>query len=209
MALSVDFELQDDAEGKCTYTAPVIPDSKLPPLLGLKSLMSKRAIIDTQGRLLILPGEGGVEFQCSPGTQVLNLDLSESGHLLLPMAPTSSECVPGTGVLSSTINPRRVDFNVQCRTARTPSPCRGPFRSVPSGPYERDGDVIRTGRQTTTHTTSARGVPVPQSAPATAASVPEPSKAPSFAKASGHVDPKAKGIPRAFAKSGSANRETS
>ena len=56
-------------------------------LLGLKSLRSKRAIIDTFGKLLILPGEGDVEFKVSPGTLVLQLEDSESGHPILPIRP--------------------------------------------------------------------------------------------------------------------------
>ena len=62
-ALSVDFQLSNTENGttRCSYTAPVIPNSELPPLLGLKSLQSKRAVLDTYGKLLILPGPGGLK----------------------------------------------------------------------------------------------------------------------------------------------------
>lgn len=118
-ALSVEFDLQEG--GKCTYTAPVITGSHLPPLLGLKSLSAKRAILDTHGKLLILPGVGGIEFRCSPGTQVLALELSESGHLILPTLPQTEA---GRPTMSTVTTFERVDFNVQCKTARSPSPIR-------------------------------------------------------------------------------------
>ena len=142
VALSIDFELHHGSpeQTKCSYTAPVIPGSRLPPLLGLKSLVSKRAVIDTFGKLLVLPGAGGIEFRCSPGTQILPLEMSESGHLLLPMMPPTDR-----SAASSTMSPDRVDFTVQCRRARTPSPKRTPAPSSRHGPYSRSGDVVLTG----------------------------------------------------------------
>ena len=92
-ALTINFGLPPTADGnsgipwKCSYTAPVIAGSNLPLLLGLKSLMAKRALLDTHGRLLIIPGPGGVEIKCSPGTVALQLEMSESGHLILPLRP--------------------------------------------------------------------------------------------------------------------------
>ena len=143
VALSLDFDLFQGLpeQTRCSYTAPVISESRLPPLLGLKSLASKRAILDTHGKLLILPGAGGVEFKCSPGTQILPLEMSESGHLLLPMLPRDES---SKATASSTMMPNRVDFNVQCRRARTPSPQRSHAPNRP-GPYRRSGNTVLTG----------------------------------------------------------------
>ncbi|CAE8673590.1 unnamed protein product, partial [Polarella glacialis] len=66
-----------------TFTAPVVPNSAIPALLGLKSLRSKRAILDTTG-MLYLPGDGGFHIKLSPGSIALKLELTPSGHLLLP-----------------------------------------------------------------------------------------------------------------------------
>ena len=153
-AISVDFDLGTLVDGHdnvpelgCTYTAPVIPNSHLPMLLGLKSLRSKRAIIDTYGKLLILPGEGGVEFKVSPGTLVLQLEDSESGHLILPMRPPMNPMD-----LRTVRNDRRMmedyklNFNTHCRAARTPSPTRAPVHTT-RGPYRKDGHNILTGVQ--------------------------------------------------------------
>ena len=45
-ALSVEFQLSntENVATRCSYTAPLIPNSELPPLLGLRSLQSKRAV---------------------------------------------------------------------------------------------------------------------------------------------------------------------
>ena len=116
-------------------------------LLGLKSLRSKRAIIDTFGKLLILPGEGDVEFKVSPGTLVLQLEDSESGHLILPMRPPMNPMD-----LRTVRNDRRMmedyklNFNTHCRAARTPSPTRAPVHTT-RGPYRKDGHNILTGVQ--------------------------------------------------------------
>ena len=153
-AVSVDFDLGMLVDGHdsapelgCTYTAPVIPNSQLPMLLGLKSLRAKRAILDTHGRLLILPGEGGVEFRVSPGTLVLQLEDSESGHLILPMRPPMDP-VDYRTVRSDrrTMEEHKLNFNTHCRAARTPSPTRTPVHAT-RGPYQKDGHRILTGVQ--------------------------------------------------------------
>ena len=68
-----------------SFTAPVIQGSALPPLLGLRSLRQVSAVLDTKGQKLYLPGAGGLKIECSPGTRVFDLELSPSGHLVLPI----------------------------------------------------------------------------------------------------------------------------
>eukprot|EP00435_Cladocopium_sp_Y103_P070385 s66_g35.t1 len=150
-ALSVEFQLSNTENNttRCSYTAPVIPNSEFPPLLGLRSLQSKRAVLDTHGKLLILPGPGGLEIKCSPGSQILQLEASESGHLLLPMQPLP-EKERGRSGASTILENQRLDFQVQCRTTRTPSPVRG-ATPPPRGPYQMpEQDLIITGRSGTT-----------------------------------------------------------
>ena len=67
-----------------TYTAPMIPKSACPALLGLKSLMSYRAVLDLASKRLILMPEGS-EVEVPPGAEVLPLEQAETGHLLLPI----------------------------------------------------------------------------------------------------------------------------
>ena len=111
----------DVVEG--TYSAPVVPSSSLPPLLGLKSLRTMKAVVDTATPALIIPGPGGLEFKLSPGTYVHELKMSDSGHLILPVGTSQ----PG----SSNDNPKvgRLDFTMQCRKTRSRTPERDPNHS--------------------------------------------------------------------------------
>jgi hypothetical protein len=52
-----------------TYTAPVIPNTSLLPLLGLETLSQLGATLDCGNRRLIIPGQGGIEIKASPGTR--------------------------------------------------------------------------------------------------------------------------------------------
>ena len=68
-----------------TFTAPIVSGSgaDLPGLLGLRSMEQQRAILDTRGRTLILPGPGPVEIQLPPGSVCVPLEKAPSGHLVM------------------------------------------------------------------------------------------------------------------------------
>eukprot|EP00973_Karenia_brevis_P037489 5171382-Karenia_brevis.AAC.1 len=66
------------------YHAPVLQDSDIPALLGLRSLKKSRAVLDMINNKLHLCGQGQVRFTPPPGTRTLCLVESEWGHLLLP-----------------------------------------------------------------------------------------------------------------------------
>lgn len=68
------------------YTAPVIPDSEIPALLGLKSLKEKRAILDLVNNRLYLCGRGEPKFVLPEDSVCLQLEPAASGHLLLPFS---------------------------------------------------------------------------------------------------------------------------
>ena len=70
---------------KGKFRAPVIPGSTLPPLLGLKALREMRAVIDCAKGTMTLPGPGDYEMKLSPGSRTFQLEVSESGHLILPL----------------------------------------------------------------------------------------------------------------------------
>ena len=130
--MTIDFQLmgQNDEVIQASYCAPVIENSNLPPLLGLKSLTSRRALLDMHSRLLIFPGQGGVEVKCSPGTQLFQLEMSQSGHLLLPIRrlPPRARSEPSRSRFSNQKKIRRIrsmspDRRVGThRDATTPSP---------------------------------------------------------------------------------------
>lgn len=64
-----------------TYTAPIIQDSMLPPLLGNHTLRKMKVIVDCGSGKLILPGPGGVKGKMS---RVFDLELTSRGHWVLP-----------------------------------------------------------------------------------------------------------------------------
>ena len=109
-----------DIEGnssEATYTAPMIMDSSLPPLLGNKTLRKTKAIIDCGDGKMILPGPGGVEVKLSPGSRVYDLELTDSGHYVLPIWPRSDEKVKKGN------DEGRLDFAMDCRVRKS-SPVR-------------------------------------------------------------------------------------
>lgn len=122
------FRTVDDKQLLGSYTAPVVPNSALPPLLGLKSLRAKNAVVDTKTPALILPGPGGIEFRLSPGSQVHRLELSESGHLILPVSSPPSSTAPE----DVNRDHARLEFAMQCRQSRSRSQSRSasPKRSM-------------------------------------------------------------------------------
>ena len=95
-SLSVDLAACDEVTGgyvRCSFRAPVIENSDLPPLLGLKSLRRMNAVVDCGQQLLVLPGPGSLKHEYPPGTVALKLEMSPSGHLILPVS--SSQKVVG------------------------------------------------------------------------------------------------------------------
>ena len=66
------------------YVAPMLRDSKIPGLLGIGSLRRMRALVDCWNDRLFLVGQGGYKLQLSPGSRNLELQQSNSGHLMLP-----------------------------------------------------------------------------------------------------------------------------
>ena len=67
-----------------TFTAPTVDDSGLPALLGLTSLRDARALLDMHTLKLHFCGPNGANIELSPGSQTFNLEVSPSGHLVVP-----------------------------------------------------------------------------------------------------------------------------
>ena len=66
------------------HETPIIPNSKIPSLLGLTTMEKHRAILDITGQTYIIPGKGKVEHKLPKGSRILKLKKAPSGHLLLP-----------------------------------------------------------------------------------------------------------------------------
>jgi hypothetical protein len=68
------------------FVTPMIPGSDVPGLLGLISLTANRAILDCTTKQLHLCGPGDYDLSkvLPPGADSLQLEVSPSGHLVLP-----------------------------------------------------------------------------------------------------------------------------
>ena len=67
-------------------TTPIVEGpggEELPGLLGLRTLESERAILDTGNRRLYLPGPGEVQIVLPPGSLEVPLEKAPSGHLVM------------------------------------------------------------------------------------------------------------------------------
>ena len=92
---SVDVPISTSPGVISRYSAPIVPDSHLPALLGNKSLRRNRALIDCGTGRLWFVGPGDIRMQMPPGSVEMQMELSASGHWLLPIteyAKASSEC---------------------------------------------------------------------------------------------------------------------
>ena len=72
------------------FTAPMVPDSELPAILGHKSLAFLNGIVDTGAQKLVIPGPGGYQVTLSPGSQIINLERTDSGHVLMPVTDSGA-----------------------------------------------------------------------------------------------------------------------
>ena len=68
---------------KASYTAPLIEGSNVPALLGTQSMTQHNCIIDLVHNQLIMLGPGGIEIKLSPGSRVIPILRSSTGHLLI------------------------------------------------------------------------------------------------------------------------------
>jgi hypothetical protein len=77
-----------------TFSAPVVEQStgkQLPALLGIRSMKAQRVLLDCIHNKYIIVGQGGFQLQLSPGSKVLTMVESRSGHLLLPCTSWQTE----------------------------------------------------------------------------------------------------------------------
>ena len=67
-----------------SYTAPIIPESEVPSLVGLTTMTRQRVVLDLVHDKWITLGPGGMEMKLSPGSKVLPLHRAPTGHIMLP-----------------------------------------------------------------------------------------------------------------------------
>lgn len=66
------------------YVTPYIKNSSIPLLLGLRTLVQRRTLLDLHSKKMYWVGAGGYTLKLSPGSQCFDLESAPSGHLILP-----------------------------------------------------------------------------------------------------------------------------
>ena len=81
---------------KSVYTAPVIPNSSVPALLGRESLTALRAVIDCATKQVHFLTEDNPTFTPPSDARTVQAELSPSGHMLIPFAEYHLLASPST-----------------------------------------------------------------------------------------------------------------
>jgi hypothetical protein len=79
---------------KASFTAPELPNSSIPGLLGRRALKEHRVLLDCFNNKFIMVGPGGYELKLSPGSETYELEESPAGHLMLPCSKYSAAGSP-------------------------------------------------------------------------------------------------------------------
>ena len=89
-----------------SISMPIVdgPGAQLPGLLGMKTMAAHRAILDTHGRSLIFPGPGAVDIVLPPGSTVVPLEKTPSGHLAIVIVAYEQQHQP-EGLPPSSLHP--------------------------------------------------------------------------------------------------------
>ena len=68
------------------FTTPIIPNSKVPGLLGLRTIQKMRGLIDTfsEPPLMMFCGPGNYRLELPAGSKTIPLARAPSGHLIMP-----------------------------------------------------------------------------------------------------------------------------
>jgi len=82
--LPIAMSRENDTAVAGSFTTPVVANSELPGLLGLKTMRNNRAVLDMVNLQLHFCGPSDINLTMPPGTKSFQLEISPSGHLVLP-----------------------------------------------------------------------------------------------------------------------------
>ena len=116
----------DDKTHLHRISTPIVEGTgaALPGLLGLRSLETDRAILDTGRRVLIFPGPGDVKFELPPGSITIPLQKAPSGHLVIPIDDYEALIAAKSGGLK--------EHSLQFPTTESTEPEKAPPSQPPS-----------------------------------------------------------------------------
>ena len=82
--LPIALRTVDDRVITGVYRTPTLNENALPALLGLKTLLERRAILDFGRMQCVFTGPGETQIDYSPGSDIFKMIQAPSGHLMLP-----------------------------------------------------------------------------------------------------------------------------
>jgi hypothetical protein len=82
--LPIAMSRENDTTVIGNFTTPVVANSELPGLLGLKTMRNNRAVLDMVNLQLHFCGPSDINLTLPSGTKSFQLEISPSGHLVLP-----------------------------------------------------------------------------------------------------------------------------
>ena len=127
--LPVELQTIDGRQITGVFTAPTINDHSLPAILGLKTLIERRAIMDFTTMQLSFTGPGQSRIEYSPGTDTFQMLHAPSGHLMLPCCDYRTPPNNVTGTMSllnvSQPNPESAQDDGSQPLSEVPEPAQG------------------------------------------------------------------------------------
>ena len=141
------------------YASPVLDDDNhaLPALLGLKTLIELKAIIDFSKLTIAFCGPGDTKVEYPPGTDVFKLFQAPSGHLMQPCCEYGKDKTKAKDTCSVSLhsaaasaeaepaNGEPLERNMRQRTCRNrshPTQLCSPESPSPEGQMSEGGDTL-------------------------------------------------------------------
>jgi len=107
-----------DGEIDGRFSAPELPSSGCPGLLGRRSLKDHRTLIDCYNNRMYCIGPGGYKIHLSPGSRIHGLSESPAGHMMLPCSRFPATRTPP--VPSASFNVEQQDSTEATQSRETP-----------------------------------------------------------------------------------------
>ena len=123
--------------------APMIPNCDLPALWGRESLTKHRAVIDMIANHVVLCGSGDWRGGPPPGSWILPLHLSPSGHLLVPITHFENALQQGLDLTKDIETVRVFQYDVSEEAHSTPEwSSHIPYEPSTAVSFQHEAEIV-------------------------------------------------------------------
>ena len=126
--LPIELKTIDGRSLSGTFKAPTINGHALPALLGLRTLIERRAVMDFTTMTISFTGPGATKIEYSPGTDTFQMLQAPSGHLMLPCCEYKPQGRRGQEAVPSQSDLSLLSSEVSASTQASSSSFQGPPR---------------------------------------------------------------------------------